>query len=176
MTLVEIAPYLTIATLAICAVMSIAFWLVRQSDDKAMYDRTVRRIDAHLLEIVRILAALHDRADGADESRQRAKAASAYFERNVHRLESLRVRVEGLLPTIEDRGSVLYPRAVRRILEVEAWLIERYYIPHIPAEARCGLWTAKTINVVEQTESAMTAARSLGIAGFEPRRRASGES
>lgn len=167
MTLAEIAPYLTLATLAICALMPVAFWLAGQGDEKRREERVRRVIGAHVSEMLKILQVLHDRANGADHNLQRAHAASTYFDRNVHRLESLRVCIEGLLPTIEDEeyddGGGGYSGAVRRILDVEAWLVERYYSPNSPAGERSGLWTTNTINVVERVEYAMTAAASINI-------------
>lgn len=165
MTLDVIAPYLTLATLAICAFMPVAFWLSSLGDEKRRQERVRRVIGTHVSEMLKILQVLHDRANGADHNLQRAHAASTYFDRNVHRLESLRVCIEGLLPTIEDEeyDDGGYSGAVRRILGVEAWLVERYYSPNSPAGERSGLWTTNTVNVVEQVEYAVTAAASINV-------------
>lgn len=110
---------------------------------------------------MRILESLYVRAEGAERGEREAKVACAYFARHTRRLEALRLSVENLLPWVDrDYG---YAGTVRRILEVESWLIDRYHDPTVPEGARFNLWTAGASVLREKTGAAVKAATSLNI-------------
>ena len=158
---VEIAPYLTVASMAASVVMTVTFWVLRGSQEKRRERHVRRAISNHVADLVRILEGLYGRAEGAERGEREAKAACAYFARHAQRLEALRLSVENLLPELDQNDR--YVGTVRRILDVETWLIDRYHDPTVPEGARFNLWTSGAHTLGEKTRAAVEAATSLSI-------------
>ena len=79
----------------------------------------------------------------------------------MRRPEAQRLSVEGYLPELNQDGK--YVQEVRRILEVESWLIDRYHDPTIPDGRRFRLWNSGTAGLEQKTRNAAGAASALGI-------------
>lgn len=157
----EYAPLLAAASMAASAAMAASFWYLRRDQVKKR-ERYVRgTIGNHLSDLVDILENLYNRAEKADRGERDAKIACAYFARHVHRLEALRISVEGLLPELGHDDK--YVGTVREILGVESWLIDRYHDPTIPDEKRFCLWCSGASILEQKTREAVGAATSLGI-------------
>ena len=158
---IEIAPYLTIVSMVASVVMTVTFWVLRSSQEKRRERHVRRAIANHVADLVRILESLYSRAEGAERGEREAKVACAYFAKNTQRLEALRLSVENLLPELDQNDR--YVGTVRRILNVESWLIDRYHDPTVPEGARFNLWTSGTSALGEKTRVAVEAATSLNI-------------
>lgn len=158
---VEIAPYLTVVSMAASIAMTVTFWALRNSQEKRRARHVRRAIGNHVADLVRILESLYSRAEGAERGEREAKVACAYFAKNTQRLEALRLSVENLLPELDQNDK--YVGTVRRILDVESWLIDRYHDPTVPEGARFNLWMSGASSLREKTRAAVKAATSLNI-------------
>ena len=157
----EIAPYLAMASMAASIGVAATFWVLHTGQEKRRERLAKRAIGNHVADLVRTLESLYARAEGAERGEREAKAACAYFARHTRRLEALRLSVENLLPWVDrDDG---YAGTVRRILEVESWLIDKYHDPTVPEGARFNLWTSGASVLREKTGAAVKAATSLNI-------------
>lgn len=157
----EYAPYLSLASAAFGAAMTASFWHLRGSQERKRERHVRSAIGNHVSDLVDILENVYNRAEKAEQGEREARVACAYFTKYVHRLEALRLSVENLLPELDQDTE--YAREVRRILEVESWLIDRYHDPTIPDGKRFHLWSSGAADLEEKARDAVDAASSLGI-------------
>lgn len=157
----ELAPYLSVASMGACAAMAASFWRLSGGRERRRERRVRGAIAGHVSSLVDILEDVYSRAEKADRGEAEARAACAYFARRAHRLEALRLSIEGLLPGLDQDAG--YAREVRRILGVESWLIERYHDPTIPDDKRFHLWRSGGADLERRIGEAVAAATSLGI-------------
>lgn len=158
---VELAPYLSVASMGACAAMAASLWRLSGSQERRRERRVRGAIGGHVSSLVDILEDVYNRAEKAERGEAEARAACAYFARRAHRLEALRLGVEVLLPGLDPDAR--YAREVRRILGVESWLIERYHDPTIPDDKRFHLWRSGGADLERRIGEAVAAATSLGI-------------
>ena len=158
----EYTPYISVVSILVCAFMTASFWHLWGGRERRR-ERNVRRaIGAHLSDLVDMLEDIYNWAEKAERGEREARVACAYFAKRVHRLEALRLSIESLLPEL-DRDDK-YAVESRRILEVEAWLVEQYNDPTIPDDRRFHLWRSGGAELEQKTRDAVSAATSLGIA------------
>ena len=157
----EYTPYLSLVSIAFGAAMTVSFWYLRNSQEKKRERHVRSAIGNHVSNLVDILENVYNRAEKAEQGDREAKVACAYFAKYVHRLEALRLSVENLLPELDQDAK--YVREVRKILEVESWLIDRYHDPTIPDGKRFHLWNSGVAGLEQKTRNAVDAASSLGI-------------
>lgn len=158
---VELAPYLSVASMGACAAMAASLWRLSGGRDRRREHRVRGAIAGHVSSLVDILEDVYNRAEKAERGEAEARAACDYFARRAHRLEALRLIVEGLLPGLDQDAR--YVREVRRILGVESWLVERYHDPTIPDGKRFHLWRSGGAELERRIGEAVAAATSLGI-------------
>ena len=157
----ESMPYISAASLVVCTAMTMSFWLLRNSQEKRRERRVKSVIGIHVSDLVDIVENIYNRAEKAEQGEREAKMACAYFARRTHRLEALRLSVENLLPELDQDAK--YAGHVRKILEVESWLIDRYHDPTIPDEKRFHLWRSGGAGLEQKAGDAVKAATSLGV-------------
>lgn len=158
---VEYAPHLSVASMGACAAMMASLWRLSGGRERRREHRVRGAIGGHVSSLVDILEDVYSRAEKAEQGECEARAACAYFARRAHRLEALRLSIEGLLPGLDQDAG--YAREVRRILGVESWLIERYHDPTIPDGKRFHLWRSGGADLERRIGEAVAAATSLGI-------------
>lgn len=160
----DLAPYaahFSLAAMATGGAMAFTLWKVVRSQERARERRVRRAVDGHVRAFVRILENVYSRAEKADRGKREAEAARAYFEKSVHRIESLRASVEGLLPELGQ--DTKYVKSVRRILDVGAWLVDTYHDPTVPENKRVYLWKSGAGELESRASAALKEAASLDI-------------
>lgn len=163
MTGVEYLAPLLGASLAVNAT-TLTLLMSKRLYDKGGEGRRHRTMDAirhHVSYIVDVLEDVYNRAEKAERGDVEAREANSYFARSVRRLESARMCVELLLPGL-DHGDK-YAIGVRRIIQAESWMVDRYCDPTIPPDKRFHLWRSNGKDLEETVRDAVRTATSLGI-------------
>lgn len=153
----------------VATALSLALVALALAASRHLYDRqeekhqrrTKDAIRHHVSNIVDMLEDVYNRAEKAERGDAEAKEADAYFARSARRLETARMCVELLLPGL-DYGDK-YAIGVRRILEAESWMFDRYRDPTIPRDKRFHLWRSNGRDLEETVRDAVRTATSLGI-------------
>lgn len=141
--------------------MVFALWKVGRNEERSRGRHARRAADNHVRAFIQILENVCNRAEKADRGVMEARAACTYFEKNVHRIELLRMNVENLLPKLDQDAK--YAESVRRILDVAIWLVDTYHDPTLPADKRFYLWTSGAGLLESKTRTALREATSINI-------------
>ena len=96
----------------------------------------MKSVNAHVLEFLEIMDALHARADEMHGD-AKAMALELYFTKKSNRLYMLWSSIDWDLPKLPPGD---YSNGVREILGILAWLLEEHDDDSVPRKTRFRLW------------------------------------
>lgn len=91
----------------------------------------------------------------------RANSLSMYFDRQITRLEMLRINIGNQLTHI--KGDENYIEQIKKILESEDWILEKCNRPDIPTKYKLSLWRENQSGLQEKTGEVIQIAKDLKI-------------
>ena len=150
-----------IISFIISLVVAVSFWgsdLYKTRQHQGYLKTTVNN---NIQELVQILEYVYSRAEEIEDDDQKARNLSYYFLRQVNRIELLRINVENYLVQIQKNTQ--YKKEIRKIIDVENWLLETYNRPDISNEEKYFLWKEDVGVLRTNTRKAVKLATKLKI-------------
>lgn len=154
-----------IASLAISIGVGVSFWLSDQFKESKHQKNIKNIINSNVEQLCSICNRLYvdvdEIAGNTGQDMEKAKQLSQYFNRNMVRLEMLRLNIENQLVLL--KGDDNYTTQIKNILKDEDWIIEKCNRPDIPEHYKLSLWKENRDDLQKKTHDVIDIAKSLKI-------------
>jgi len=141
--------------------VAISFWLSDwyKTNQHQKYLKTT--VNNNIQQLIKILESIYVQAEKIEDDDQKAKNLSYYFLRQVNRIELIRINVENYLVQISKNTQ--YKIEIRKILDIENWLLETYDRPDVSNEEKFFIWKEDVGILRINTKKAVELATELKI-------------
>lgn len=150
-----------IISMIVGAVVSVMLFYLNRQNAKNRKAGFKKIITANVRELTDIFNGINLCARKVDEDDYEAEIARSYFDRKIHRMELLRMSIETHLAQMDPDDE--FSEKIRRILDAEAWLVERYHEDGSSQARRLSVWKTGYGELESRVRKAENAATDLKI-------------
>jgi len=141
--------------------LALFFWAFDWCKTRQHQSYLKTTINNNISDLIKILESIYVQADMIEDDDQKAKNLSYYFTRQVNRIELIRLNVENYLVQIDK--NINYKSNIRKIIDVENWLLETYNRPDISNDDKFYIWKEDIGVLKRKTSTAVGLANNLKI-------------
>ena len=142
--------------------IAVVFWIMDHKSKEKHQEQIKAIIDGNVKQLATICNRLHVEVDEIESTDVlKAKSLNQYFERNITRLEMIRLNIGNHIISYEKDEK--YVKKIESILASEDLILEKCNRPDIPSDNKISLWHGNKQHVKEKTGDIIKIAKDLQI-------------